>query len=79
MEGDLARERNSRLAVLKTQKNDASVTAFLNGVDEKRRDDCLALLDLMQETIDTEPAMWESSIVGFGKYHYTYASGQEGD
>ena len=67
------------MAELKTQQNDASVTDFINGVDEKRRDDCFALLDLMEEVTGAPATMWGSAIVGFGNYHYTYASGREGD
>lgn len=67
------------MAELKTQKNDASVTDFLNGVDEKRREDCFALVELMEEATGAEAKMWGASIVGFGSYHYKYASGKEGD
>ena len=34
---------------------------------------------MMQEITGEPPAMWGSSIVGFGTYHYRYASGHEGD
>ncbi len=65
---------------LKTTETDASVTDFLAQVaDEKRRQDCLAILELMKEATGAEPKMWGSSIVGFGRYHYRYASGREGD
>lgn len=67
------------MAELKTQKNDASVTDFLNGVDEKRREDCFALVELMEEVTGAAAQMWGTSIVGFGSYHYKYASGKEGD
>lgn len=67
------------MAELKTQKNEASVTDFLNGVDEKRREDCFALLELMEEVTGAPAKMWGASIIGFGDYHYKYASGQEGD
>lgn len=65
------------MAELKTQKNDASVTDFLNGVDEKRREDCFALLELMEDVTGEPAKMWGTSIVGFGDYHYHYASGRE--
>jgi hypothetical protein len=65
---------------LKTQKNDASVEAFLNSVEnERKRADSFAILELMREVTGEEPAMWGDSIVGFGSYHYRYASGREGD
>ncbi len=65
---------------LKTQRNDGDVRAYLDSVENKRRrEDALALLDLMGE-ITGEPAeMWGGSIVGFGSYHYVYDSGREGD
>ena len=65
---------------LKTQRNDASVTAFLDSVrEEKRRKDCYSVAALMEEVTGEKPAMWGTSIVGFGSYHYKYDSGQEGD
>lgn len=68
------------MAELKTQPNDDSVVEFLNNVnDETKRRDCFAILELMQRVTGAEPRMWGSSIVGFGQYHYTYASGREGD
>ena len=68
------------MAKLKTQKTDASVRVFLDGVpSEKKREDSLAILELMQEATGREPAMWGTSIVGFGSYRYRYASGSEGE
>ncbi len=68
------------MAKLKTQKTDASVGAFLDGVpSEKKREDSYAILELMQEVTGQEPAMWGTSIVGFGSYCYKYASGSEGE
>ncbi len=65
---------------LKTQKNDASVKDFLNSVpDERKREDSFAILELMRDITGEEPAMWGSSIVGFGSYRYKYASGREGE
>ena len=67
------------MSELKTQKTNASVTEFLNAVEHvKRREDSLAILELMREITGKEPAMWSPSIVGFGSYHYKYASGREG-
>jgi hypothetical protein len=64
----------------KTQKNSASVKDFLNSVeDNKKREDAFKVLEMMKEATGLEPQMWGSSIVGFGSYHYKYASGQEGD
>jgi hypothetical protein len=68
------------MAELKTQKNDASVEEFLDSVaNEKKRQDSYAILELMKDVTGEEPAMWGTSIVGFGSYHYQYASGREGD
>ena len=68
------------MAELKTQKNDASVQEFLNAVpNERKREDSFAVLKLMQEVTGEEPVMWGPSIIGFGNYHYKYASGREGD
>lgn len=68
------------MAEPKTKKNNTSVTPFLNKVKNKqRREDCFELLELMKEITHEEPKMWGSSIVGFGSYHYVYASGREGD
>jgi len=68
------------MAELKTRPNDTSVEEFLNGVaDEQKREDCFTLVELMKQATDAEPKMWGDSIVGFGTYHYKYASGREGD
>ena len=68
------------MAELKTKKTEASVEDFLNSIaDEQRRADCFAVLELMKKATKTEPKMWGSSIVGFGDYHYKYATGHEGD
>ena len=67
------------MAELKTQKNDRSVDDFIAGADEKYREDCRAVLTLMGEITGEKPAMWGSSMVGFGNFHYKYASGREGD
>ncbi|MEJ2013701.1 MAG: DUF1801 domain-containing protein [Anaerolineales bacterium] len=65
---------------LKTQRNDASVEAFLDAVEsERKRADSETILALMREVTGEEPAMWGDSIVGFGSYHYKYASGREGE
>ena len=68
------------MAELKTKPNDQNVEAFLSGVaDEKKRQDCFTLLELMTQVTKMEPKMWGDSIVGFGSYHYQYSSGREGD
>ena len=68
------------MAELKTKLNDASVEAFLNGIDdEQKRADSFAVLKLMQQATKQPPKMWGTAIVGFGSYRYKYASGREGD
>ncbi len=68
------------MAELKTKVNDRSVVDFLKGVpDERKRQDSFTILEIMQQVTGEEAKMWGDSIVGFGSYHYRYASGQEGD
>ena len=68
------------MAELKTRPNDGSVEDFLGSVEDPgRREDCRRILDLMQEVTGHPPRMWGPSIVGFGTYHYKYASGREAD
>lgn len=68
------------MAELKTRPTDASVEDFIAAVDgDERRADCRTLVDLMRRVTGAEPMMWGPSIVGFGTYHYRYASGREGD
>src|SRR3954471_13898442 len=58
----------------------APVEEFLDAVsDEQRRADAYAVSALMADVSGEPPVMWGSSIVGFGTYHYRYASGREGD
>ena len=64
----------------KTKETKASVEKFLNGIkDEKKREDSFKILKMMKQITKSEPKMWGSSMVGFGNYHYKYASGREGD
>ena len=68
------------MAELKTKKNETGVMDFINAIqDEAKRKDSLAILKLMRQVTKKKPKMWGESIVGFGKYHYKYASGREGD
>ena len=68
------------MAEPKTKPTKASVKEFLNQITNKeRRDDCFAVAKIMEEITGDKPKMWGPSIVGFGTYHYKYASGREGD
>ena len=64
----------------KTVPTDTSVDQFINSVDnETKRKDSLEILDMMSAITGSPPVLWGSSLVGFGRYHYKYASGREGD
>lgn len=63
----------------KTQPTDASVQAFLDTVDEAKRQDSRMLITLMRQASDHEPVLWGTNIIGFGTYRYHYASGRQGD
>ena len=57
----------------------SDVEAFLNGIeDERTRRDCRTLVGVMSKAAGA-PAKLYGSMVGFGTYHYKYASGREGD
>jgi len=64
----------------KTKPTDASVAGFIARVEgEERRADCDALVALMQRVTGAPAVLWGEAIIGFGSYHYRYASGREGD
>ena len=68
------------MSVPKTKPTQVSaeshIAAFAN---EEQRNDAKSLVALMRKVTKHEPRMWGPSIVGFGSYHYKYASGHEGD
>lgn len=67
-------------AKLKTTQNEASPEAFIASIEhEQRRKDAEALLKLFNQVTALKPKMWGSSIIGYGRYHYQYASGREGE
>ncbi|RYL92624.1 DUF1801 domain-containing protein [Sporolactobacillus sp. Y61] len=64
----------------KTKENDRSVTEFIEQVENPgRREDAWKLLNIYTQTTGYPAKMWGPSIIGFGSYHYKYASGHEGD
>lgn len=68
------------MAELKTKQTETDVEAFLNSVsNEQKRQDCFGPMEMMQQVTGLPPKMWGDSMVGFGSYHYKYASGHEGD
>ncbi len=67
------------MAELKTKKTGGSVTAYLNTIaDKQKRADCKVVAKMMRAATGNQAKMWGSSIVGFGIYHYKYASGHAG-
>ena len=68
------------MSELKTKLNDDSVEDFLQSVEHpQKKEDAFEILNMMMEITEEAPKMWGNSIVGFGTYHYVYASGKEGD
>lgn len=64
----------------KTKATEDDVGAFLDRIaDPTKREDACALSAMMERLSGESPRMWGSSIVGFGRYHYKYESGREGD
>lgn len=64
----------------KTVPVDSSVEAFIATIEnDEKRQDCLYLCSLLQKITKNQPKIWGSSLIGFGTYHYKYASGHEGD
>lgn len=68
------------MAENKTKQNEQSVEAFLNTVEnESKRQDCIKIMELMQDVTGCQAKMWGDTIVGFDKYTYQYASGRSGE
>ncbi len=64
---------------LKTKAGKQSVAGFIDRIrDEERREDCKTLVRMMRKATGKSPRMW-GTMIGFGDYHYRYASGHEGD
>lgn len=64
----------------KTTENELSVLDFIKTVpDEKRQQDTLTIVQLMEKQSGYPAKMWGPAIIGFGSYHYVYESGHEGD
>ena len=65
---------------LKTKLNGGDVNEFINSIEsELKRNDSFKIIEMMKKITKSEPKMWGDSIIGFGNYHYKYASGREGD
>lgn len=68
------------MAENKTQPTTQSVTAFINSIEDKgKRADVRKIATMMRKATGKRARMWGPSIVGYGEYHYKYASGREGD
>ncbi|MRX68704.1 protein of unknown function (DU1801) [Flavobacterium resistens] len=68
------------MAKNKTNETESSVIDFINNSDDETKiKDAFELVNIMQKVSGFEPKMWGPSIIGFGSYHYKYASGHEGD
>jgi hypothetical protein len=68
------------VSALKTKPTRVSAKSYIAAIaNEEQRNDAQTLVDLMRRVTRQEPRMWGPSIIGFGSYHYKYASGHEGD
>jgi hypothetical protein len=76
----IAKAKISIMAKNKTIETNASVKDFVSTVkNEVRRRDSLRLIELMKSITGFAPKMWGPTMIGFGTFHYKYASGHEGD
>jgi len=81
----LFRDKQKQIANMatktKTHETAVSVSAFIDSFvdNEQKKADSFRLIELMQAWSGFEPKMWGPTIIGFGSYHYKYASGHEGD
>ena len=68
------------MAEPKTKPSKRRVARFLASIgDESSRQDCRTLVKIMGQATHRRPTMWGKSIVGFGTYRYSYASGRSGE
>jgi hypothetical protein len=68
------------MSVPKTRPTEVSAESYIAAMaNEEQRNDALRLVALMRKVTRQEPGMWGPSIIGFGSYHYKYASGHQGD
>lgn len=63
----------------KTKADTGDVDAFIAQIDDSaKRDDSYRLIEMLRAVSGEEPVLW-GTMVGFGRYHYKYDSGHEGD
>ncbi len=69
------------MAKNKTQTTEVQPTDFIESFveNEQKKKESFVLMNLLKDWSGFEPKMWGPSIIGFGHYHYKYASGHEGD
>lgn len=69
------------MAKTKTTYTGVNVLEFVNSYvdNEQKKTDCVTLINHFQNWSGFDAKMWGPSIIGFGNYHYKYASGHEGD
>ena len=68
------------MAELKTKPTKRSVKDFIDAIkDEQQQNNCRTVSEIMRRVTKANPMMWGPGIVGFGNYHYKYASGREAD
>ena len=69
------------MAKNKTTETEVSVIDFINSYvdNDQKKADSFHLIELMRKWSGFQPKMWGPTIIGFGSYHYKYASGREGD
>lgn len=63
----------------KTLPTEMAVEDFIRSSDPQKIQDSFELVKMMERLSGEKATMWGPSIIGFGKYHYKYASGREGD
>lgn len=68
------------MAENKTKPTKASVTGYIAAIkNDAHREDCEAVVKMMTRVTKEKPVMWGPTMIGFGKCHYKYESGREGD
>ncbi len=69
-----------KMAKIKTTFTDVDVSTFINNLDqEQKKKDSILLIELMEKATGEKAKMFGPTIIGFGNYHYKYASGHEGN
>jgi len=64
----------------KTKPTSKNVSDYLNDIEDiVTRADCIKINQIMKDITGEEPVMWGESLIGYGKYHYKYSSGREGE